>query len=356
MNHLIMPAIPNRLISKGEKSIEGSFVARQYKHNGFVHNISFDENLIEYDENYQNEVSHSIFFKRHLNEVYKLIKSKFPKGSKLVEVGCGKGAFLEIVKNDRYFDYEGFDNAYEGNDGKIQKRYLTTEDKIFADVIVLRHTLEHIKNPFDFIKFLKKIFDRKSFIFIEVPQFEWIIENKVLFDFSYEHVNYFTTNALCSLFHSIEFSGNFFSGQYQFCLAKLDNLSEQVLQENEDYKNWIDYDLTPFIEQFIKKLEYLEKYERFWVWGGATKGVLFLKHLLDIYPTLFERVVGIIDANPKKQGFFTPSTELKVISPNSFYKLCMDNDAIVVMNPNYLEEIIKDTHNNCEKKLNFAAY
>ena len=57
---------------------------------------------------------------------------------------------------------------------KMFGRYLNSDDRIEADIVVLRHTLEHIKNPFDFLKMLRDIFGDEAFVFIEVPQFNWI--------------------------------------------------------------------------------------------------------------------------------------------------------------------------------------
>ena len=51
-----------------------------------------------------------------------LTENNIQKGNRLVEVGCGKGKFLDIVKSDGFFKYEGYDNAYEGNDKQIFNR------------------------------------------------------------------------------------------------------------------------------------------------------------------------------------------------------------------------------------------
>ena len=75
------------------------------------------------------------------------------------------------------------------------------------------------------------------------------------------------------------------------------------------------------------------------VWGGATKGVLFLMHLSNLYPSIFEKVVGVVDINPKKQSLFTPSTKIRIISDKQMFKESEDGDVVLVMNPNYYEEI-----------------
>jgi hypothetical protein len=73
------------------------------------------------------------------------------------------------------------------------------------------------------------------------------------------------------------------------------------------------------------------------IWGAASKGVLFALHLLRRgYPLDFA-----IDINPAKQNKYLPATGLHVLSPElAFDRLCT-GDVIFVMNPNYLDEIMR---------------
>ena len=81
--------------------------------------------------------------------------------------------------------------------------------------------------------------------------------------------------------------------------------------------------------------------KRIWIWGGGTKGILFLKHLSNLRPLIFEKIVGVVDINPKKQLFFTPSTKIRIISDFQMYKESEEGDVVLVMNPNYYGEIVE---------------
>ncbi len=356
MKPIFLPVIPNSPCSENQQSLEGDFQLKMFGKYKFIQNVLFKDELITYDDNYQNNQSHSQVFQCHMSEVYAMLRSEFPKGAKLVEVGCGKGSFLEIVRDDGWFFYEGYDEAYEGGDKKIYGRYLNSDDRIEADIVVLRHTLEHIKYPFDFLKMLGDIFGDEAFVFIEVPQFNWIEKNKVLFDFTYEHVNYFSTDSLCSLFNEVKSFGDFFGGQYQFCLARLGELNSENWYEFGLTENWSDFNFEEYVSVFNNYVKSLNPKKRIWVWGGATKGVLFLKHLVEYSPSNFEKVEAVIDANPKKQSLFTPSTYLPIISPNNLYSKLKDGDYVVVMNPNYLTEIQNDLAHNTEAKVDIGAF
>ena len=45
-------------------------------------------------------------------------------------------------------------------------------------MVVLRHVLEHIPKPYEFLLLLKSVF-KKSKIYIEVPEFNWIKKIKL---------------------------------------------------------------------------------------------------------------------------------------------------------------------------------
>jgi hypothetical protein len=355
LNPILLPVTPNSPCYKNQKTSEGVFQLKTFGNFNFIQNVLFDSQLIKYDDKYQNNQSHSKVFQRHMAEVYALLRYQFPKGTKLVEVGCGKGSFLEIVRDDKWFDYEGYDEAYEGGDENIYGRYLNYDDRIEADIVVLRHTLEHIKSPFDFLTMLRKIFGDKAFVFIEVPQFSWIDKHKVLFDFTYEHVNYFSTESLCSLFGEVMSLGDFFGGQYQYCLASLGKLNDDDWHGFNLKENWRDFNFDEYLSAFKNFIKILDSKKRVWVWGGATKGVLFLKHLFENSPSNFKKIESVIDANPKKQSFFTPSTNLPIIFPNNLYPILKDGDYIIVMNPNYLNEIKIELANKTDASINIEA-
>jgi len=82
-------------------------------------------------------------------------------------------------------------SAYEGDNPHIIKDYFSDKySHLNGEVIVLRHTLEHIESPLNFIHNIAKSVDYKGIIFIEVPSFEWILQKKAFWDIFYEHCNY----------------------------------------------------------------------------------------------------------------------------------------------------------------------
>lgn len=74
---------------------------------GLVYNRAFRPDVVTYDSNYQNEQGLSPLFHQHLDAVAELVGRTMGK-SRLVEVGCGKGHFLEPLASN-CFDICGFD-------------------------------------------------------------------------------------------------------------------------------------------------------------------------------------------------------------------------------------------------------
>lgn len=131
--------------------------------------------------------------------VARVLRERFPKGARAVEVGCGKGDFLRLLREGGWFRVKGYDAAAEGGDPDIEARFLGPADRIEADLVILRHVLEHIRKPHEFLALLREIFSGAP-VFIEVPEFGWIERNSAFFDLTYEHVNCFSPVALGALF------------------------------------------------------------------------------------------------------------------------------------------------------------
>jgi len=102
-----------------------------------------------YDSNYNNEQSLSFQFRNHLNSVAEIIDKYLGKAN-IIEVGCGKGFFLEMLLK-RGFGVTGFDSNYDGENPRVTKKYFEPSVMSTSRGLVLRHVLEHIKNPVDFL-------------------------------------------------------------------------------------------------------------------------------------------------------------------------------------------------------------
>ena len=288
---------------------------------GLVFNQSFDESKLVYDNNYQNEQAHSPAFKLHLERVAEIVSSQMGE-EKLVEVGCGKGFFLELLLQGN-FDIVGYDPTYEGSNPRIRAENFRPDVVGGPANLILRHVLEHIQHPFDFLKKLNLANEGTGKIYIEVPCLDWIFQHRAWFDIFYEHVNYFRLCDFQKMFGRILECGHLFGGQYIYIVADLATLKRPEYSQD---------DAVQFPAPFApKKVSYPGDV----VWGGASKGVIF---------SLLRQRIGfpvsiVIDINPSKQGRYLPVTGLRVQSPDEALSQLSKGAKIYVMNSNYLDEI-----------------
>lgn len=324
-----VPLLQNKVYPTIEQAISAPSInvtLAQSLENGFVFSGNFDDSIIDYDQHYQNEQSNSPLFQTHLTEVINILQQNKLLGKKIVEIGCGKAYFMDILLK-KGEDVTGFDPTYEGNSKKVIKDFFSSKySNIGAESIILRHTLEHIPEPFKFIQTIADANKNKGFIYIEVPTFEWIVNNRAIEDIFYEHCNYFTLDIVKNFFDN-SVGGHFFNGQYIWVIGDLSSVRKTFPTiEPPEYK-------IQFKEKLEKYFDILQKFKNVAIWGAGAKGSTFL-NLLDKERKYIKCVV---DINPKKQHQFTGGTGHYIIKPEELQSYEIEN--IVVMNINYLDEI-----------------
>jgi SAM-dependent methyltransferase len=304
----------------------------------YIYNQQFDYSLMSYDETYQNEQANSNYFQTYLESVIDLIITKGFADKKIVEIGCGKGYFLnELWKKG--IDAIGFDPAYEGDNDKIIKDYFSDKYKdIKADLIIIRHTLEHVQEPLKFLQAIGQAAGEECHVFIEVPSFEWIVEHSAFWDVFYEHCNYFTRPSLENMFSQSE-HGLLFNKQYQYLLASFDDLQEVPCARGKGNSQ-----VLSLAEKMEEYTEFIEQHDNIVVWGAGAKGSTFV----NIMDCEAQKVKCVVDINPVKQGRFIGGSAHGIVSPEQLIAT-FDDAVVLIMNENYeseIKEILKNKNFN----------
>ena len=330
----LLPVFQNRMYASEAEATacaRGDMFLVENLVTGLVYNAAFRPELMAYDEHYQNEQAVSPLFQEHLESVAKIV-GRCMGFDGLIEVGCGKGYFLEILLRHG-FDITGFDPIYEGTNPRIERQYFEQGLGIKANGLILRHVLEHIQEPMDFLMRLRDANGGAGLIYIEVPCFDWICSHRAWFDIYYEHANYFRLSDFHRMFDKVVESGRLFGEQYLYVVADLASLKTPKY----DKQHPVD-----FPQDFLYRFDEQNRTEHSAIWGGASKGVIFalLKYRAGTPVNL------VIDINPAKQGKFLPATGLKVQSPDYVLPNLAFGASIWVMNSNYLDEIKNMSGNN----------
>lgn len=294
----------------------------------FVFNLQFDDSLMKYDVNYHNEQAHSAYFRLYLEQISGTIKRLVSKKGLIVEIGCGKGFFLEQLQRQG-LNVKGYDPAYEGYNPYIIRDYFGHQSESFtAELIILRHTLEHIGEPLAFLHSIAQKNNYEGKFFIEVPCFKWIIRQKAFWDIFYEHCNYFTKESLSAIFTDSE-NGPLFNGQYLYLSADLKYLKSEA----EPIGGILGLSQVSFNDEQFRYRNFIREHPGLCVWGAGAKGVTFV-NLMD--PGR-QYISAMIDINPKKQNMYIARSGHKIIAPEQL--IGIKPSTILIMNNNYRYEI-----------------
>ncbi|MCB2187253.1 MAG: methyltransferase domain-containing protein [Deltaproteobacteria bacterium] len=326
-----LPAFQNRVYPSREAAraaTAGRISLARCRACGFVGNQDFDPGLMVYDEGYQNEQACSPVFQGHLEEVYALLADRGLLSGRVLEIGCGKATFLDLLWQ-RGVAAQGCDPAYEGADARVAREYFRPGSGLAAaDLVILRHTLEHVAEPARFLREVAAANQGQGRVYIEVPCFAWIVEHKAFFDICHEHCNYFTAATLAALFGGGEY-GWLFGGQYLYFLGDLAALARPPRFSGAPA--WAPGQVLERARRAAERR--LAQMPQVVVWGAGAKGVVFL-NLLD---PAARRVAGVVDINPQKQGRYLAGTGHLIEGPELLKRLPQAH--VLVMNENYLEEI-----------------
>lgn len=318
----------------------------------FVFNRAFDASQLQYGDSYENAQYHSPSFNAHLDGLVKrLVAEQNDRGWRIVEVGCGQGTFLrklvEVAEGSVGF---GFDPSYRGPvtdlGGRLHFQQTFYDEKaadLTADVVVSRHVIEHVPEPIELLRNIRKALANSpsARIFCETPCVEWIIRNKVIWDFFYEHCSYFNKNSLAAAFVRSGFEvlnvQHVFAGQYLWLEARVSGQETEHnrLRESSAFllsaEDFADTE-GAMLQQWRDGIRNLAVDEKIALWGAGAKGVT----LANLLAPHTQWIDCLVDINPQKQGYYVPGTGHPIVAPPALTERGVST--AILMNPNYRAE------------------
>jgi len=323
---------------------------------GLIHNQAFDETAMAYSSDYEDSQAHSPRFREFAQDVIERLDANFGMaGKRAVEIGCGKGDFLVLLANQLGMTGLGIDPAYRPGplvaDDPTKVRFTTERfsagfDLGDTDLVVCRHTLEHVMNPRELVSAIRSaIGDRTdTVVFFEVPDSNRILAERAFWDIYYEHCSYFVEGSITHLFQACGFdvleTWIGMDGQYLMLTAVPANSprSPDPSYVADLETNAIEFrrDVARTVSKLRSDLDEASADDATVVlWGASSKAVAYL-HALDVH----DEVAAVVDINPVKRGMYLAGSGLPIVAPDDLTET--EPSTVIVMNPAYCGEIKDD--------------
>jgi hypothetical protein len=162
--------------------------------------------LSQFEFDSQNGIyEESVSYKKRCLRQYSFIKNTIGTINSLFEVGSASGFNLSLYHKEgvNVYGIEPSENNVSSCEKKygiemfhgVFQEYMSTVSKTSKyELIFLSHVLEHIINPYDFLRKLSDI--NQQYMFIEVPSLDYKFCDEPFGMFAEDHVNYFTFDNL----------------------------------------------------------------------------------------------------------------------------------------------------------------
>lgn len=278
---------------------------------------------------------------RHLIDTYGL------QGKRFLEVGCGRGEFLQVLSE---FPVEGYGMEHREalvelacRDGlNVWREFPESSGQRFKngpfDVFLSFNFLEHQPDPDRMLRAIWNNLTEDGMGLVTVPALEYILEHGSYYELIRDHLAYYSFETLQNLLE-----GNGFTvlekemvnrdtismivrkdtRQRKVCFREQSAAALKVLAEGRNLV-WEE------VHQLVEGLKRAEK--TLAIWGASHQGFT-----LAATTELGTNARYIIDSAPFKQGRFAPASHLPIIGPEDYF--VHPADAVLIVAPGYTGEI-----------------
>lgn len=338
----VNPCILETSAQSALRTLRRPIVLRGCSDCGFLWNEKFDPDVVIYDESYEGTQSCSPHFQSYLRQTaLSWLERAGPDVGSILEVGCGQGEFLAQLATITDARLVGYDPAFRGvtpDFADVIAQVLPDHALNTFDVVINRMTLEHISDPYSFVRTMAGYVADEGMLVTHVPNAGRMIAQSLYCDLIYEHVNYFTAFSLVQLLQRVGFAQNSVQMSYDdqhltvfsqrggavdttHAAARVQNLDAFVRTTKEFADTWTE-----------KLTAFRNTGSDIFIWGTGSRATTFLNSLHD--PSI---VNGAIDINPRRTGTFIQGTDCETRMPETLQ--FQGPKTIIVMNPIYASEI-----------------
>ena len=260
---------------------------------------------------------------------------------KIVEVGCGTGDYLSLIKKNKIHCY-----GVEASKSAVQKcidNGLDVYDMFIEgpgdkipngpfDAFFIMNFFEHLPDPNGTLAGISANLVDGGLGVVEVPNFDMMLRENLFSEFIGDHLFYFTHDTLVQTlqrngFEILECRETWYNYILRATIKKRASLD---LSKFSEFRKWLTDDLHHYINQFGNVA----------TWGAGHQALAMLS-----LANLGGKIRYIVDDAPFKQNKYSPATHIPIVSSKN---LDIDPvDAVIVMAASYSDEVarkLKESH------------
>src|SRR4051794_29890034 len=327
---------------------------------GFFSNTRYDASVQAYSTQCEESQHVSPTFNKFATALAQRWIDRYDiRNKKIIEVGCGKGEFLTLMCELGNNSGVGIDPSAQPQRTHsslassrirfINDLYSEKYTNIPADVIMCRHTLEHIGQTGEFIRMIRHAIGNREdmLVLFELPDVTRVLKENAFWDVYYEHCSYFSPGSLARLFRQNNFNvmelDRDYGDQYLLLAATptdaptqpslpIENDIAEMNNHVADFKHGVGTSIESWRNLILGAKA---KGQKIVIWSALSKAVAFLTTL-----KIGDAIEFATDINPERFHKFLPITGQQIMPPGFLaeYK----PDYVILMNPIYVPEVQRD--------------
>lgn len=270
-------------------------------------------------------------------------------GKKILEIGCGRGEYMELMQaaGASVFGVEGA----PGSVAKCHEKHLSAECVFFEkgdellknrpfDAFFILNWLEHIPDIPSMLRAVRANLAPGGVGLVEVPNFDMILQERLIMEFTTDHLYYFTMETLRNTLE-----GNGF--EFLECSPVWHNYILSATVRKRPVSAFRSF--TVPLEQLRREVDcFLAGNHVTAVWGAGHQALAVLSMM-----ELAGRVEYVVDSAPMKQGKYTHATHIPIVGPEHLEKELPDG--ILVMCAAYSDEVVRILRSKFGNKIRIAV-
>jgi len=272
------------------------------------------------------------------------------KDKKVVEIGCGGGEYLELMKRagvkaygveySRELVRRCFENGLNVTRGFVQDAQYKLKHAPF-DAFFILNFLEHLPDPNAVLRGIYNNLNSGAVGIVEVPNFDMMLRDKLFSEIMRDHLLYFTKQSLCLILNLNGFEiVECHEIWHKYIISAIVKKNEKVdISFFYNQQNLLKLEINKFIRNF--------RPGRVAVWGAGHQALAVIA-LLD----LSDKIKYVVDSAFFKQGKYTPATHIPIVSPEAL--ISDPVDAVIIMAASYSDEVAINVRKNLKKNLKIA--